>query len=164
MLSLPYLSDAQSEAAAEVTMGRDSTCLLPDDEVTVRTSSIVAGLTQHFLRADIGRADFARVATAMNTMTPLNVSEDFALCIAARNPAAARDLALSEFGSGAEARAAAQLATHVEGCTNPGEQLTVDQQAERRGVSFEHGGDDLTIVHAARKKRGISPANTLPMA
>lgn len=136
MLSLPYLSDAQSEVAARVTHGGDSTCRSAEDELTVRTSSIVAGLTQYFLRYDIRRVDFGRVATAMNTVTPLNVSEDFGLCVAARDPAAARELALSEFGSAAEARAARQLAAHVESCTNPGEQLTVDQQALRALVSM----------------------------
>ncbi|MFN3726843.1 MAG: hypothetical protein ACK4SZ_11125 [Allosphingosinicella sp.] len=135
MLALPYLSDAQSRVAARVTMGSDSTCIGAEDEVTMRTSGIVAGLTQHFLRADIQREDFRRVATALNTLTPLNVSEDFALCIAARDPAAARDLALSDYGSAGEARAARQLAGHIESCTNPGEQLTVDQQALRALVS-----------------------------
>lgn len=134
-LSRPYLSDAQASDAAQALNGSD-TCLREDEaEITFRTSSVVAALAEHFLRADLARADFARVARALNTLPPLNVSEDFALCVAANDPAAARDLALSELGSEAEMAAARRVVATVEACHNPGEAPTVDLQALRALVS-----------------------------
>ena len=102
-----------------------------ENEFTFRTSGLVGSLAEHFLQAEIERADSARLARALSTLTPLNVTEDFALCVAARDPAAARDLALSEPGSAAEAQAASQVAGYVARCTAEGEQLTVDLQALR---------------------------------
>jgi len=130
-LAQPYLSDAQASAATQLAAGRDTCLSGAQAEVTFRTSSIVSGLAEHFLRSEIQRANFAQVARALTTMPPRNVSEDFAFCVASRNPLAARELALSEFGSESELRAARQLAAHVPGCTNPGENLTVDLQALR---------------------------------
>lgn len=131
MLAQPYLSEAQARAAGQAASGRDTCITGIQAEVTFRTSSIVAGLAEHYVRSDIGRADFARVSRALLTLSPRNVSEDFAFCVASRDPAAARDLALSDYGSEAEADAGRRLARHVESCTNPGEQLTVDLQALR---------------------------------
>ena len=71
----------------------------------------------------------------MNTLKPLNVSEDFALCVAARNPAAARDLALSEPGSAAETQAVQQVSAHVPPCVNDGEKPTVELQSLRALIS-----------------------------
>lgn len=135
-LAQPYLSDDQARLAAKALSGKDS-CVRGHDEidVTVRTSGMVGSLAEHFLRADIQRTDPARLATSLSTLRPLNVSEDFALCVAARNPAAARDLALSEPGSESEERAAGRLAAYVEPCTKPGEELTVELQSLRALVS-----------------------------
>ena len=132
MLARPYLSNAQARQASEALSGGDRCITARDDvAITFRTSSLVASLAEHFVRADIERVDFARVTAVLRSMAPLNVSEDFAFCVAARNPAAARDLVLSELGSTAEADAARQLAGGVERCTEPGEDLTVDLQALR---------------------------------
>jgi hypothetical protein len=133
-LSFAYLSDAQAREAAEALSGTDS-CLPGEVEVVFRTSGLVGGLAEHFLRTEIARTDSARLTNALATLTPLNVSEDFALCVAVRNPAAARDLALSEPGSDAEARAAGQLARHVPPCVERGEQPTVDLQSLRALMS-----------------------------
>ena len=65
------------------------------------------------------------------SIEPLNASEDFALCVAARNPAAARDLALSEPGSEAENGAAGRLADSVAPCTDADEGLSIDLQSLR---------------------------------
>ena len=70
-----------------------------------------------------------------STLPPRNVTEDFALCVAARNPAAARALALSEPGSDSETQAVGRLAPHVGPCTEPGEDLKVDLQSLRALVS-----------------------------
>jgi hypothetical protein len=136
MLSHPYLSDAQVYDATKALRGRD-TCVTSRDgvEVTFRNSLMVGSLAEHFLRKDITRADPARVAEKLSTLPPLNVSEDFALCVAARNPAAARDLALSEPGSAAEEAAAARLAAYLEPCTRESERLTVDLQSLRALVA-----------------------------
>lgn len=135
-LAQPYLSDGQARLAAKALSGKDS-CVRGQEEVdvTVRTSGMVGSLAEHFLRADIERADPARLAQTLASLKPLNVSEDFALCVAARNPAAARDLALSEPGSDSEGQAARRLATYVEPCTNPGEALIVELQSLRALVS-----------------------------
>lgn len=135
-LSRPYLSDSQALAAAAALRGRD-TCVSSRDgeEVTFRTSLMVGSLAEHFLQEDMRRADAARLADKLSTLTPRNVTEDFALCVAARNPGAARDLALSEPGSAAEDDAARKVFTYVEPCRQDTEQLTVDLQALRALVA-----------------------------
>jgi hypothetical protein len=135
-LAQPYLSDGQARLAAQALSGKDS-CVRGYDavDVTVRTSGMVGSLAEHFLRADIERANPVQLAKSLSTLKPLNVSEDFALCVAARNPATARDLALSEPGSVAEEHAAKRLAAYVEPCTKPGEELTVELQSLRALVS-----------------------------
>jgi hypothetical protein len=92
-------------------------------------------LAEHFLRSDIQGVDFERVEKALLTVEPLNGSEDFALCVAARNPSAARELTFSDPGSAAEAKAAAELSSQVPPCIKPGENLTVDQQSLRALMS-----------------------------
>ena len=134
-LSHPYLSDAQAYAATLALKGRDKCVRGPELEVTLRTSGMVGSLAEHFLRAELERADSARLATVLSTMAPLNVSEDFALCVAARNPDAARDLVLSEPGSTAETQAMRKFAGYIDICTNEGEELTVDLQALRALIS-----------------------------
>jgi len=130
-LSHPYLSESQARVAAESLRGTDNCIRGPEAELTLRTSGMVGSLAEHFLRAEIGRVDLARLGAALATMPPLNASEDFALCVAARHPAAARALALSEPGSDAEMQAVGQIARGIGPCTNQGEQLTVDLQALR---------------------------------
>ena len=133
-LAQPYLSDAQARVAAESLSGRD-TCVRGDTEFTFRTSTVVGTLAEQFVRAEIGQVEFDRLAISLDTVEPLNASEDFALCVASRNPAAARDLALSEFGSSQEMEAARQLAGHLAPCMRRGEDLTVDLQALRALMS-----------------------------
>lgn len=135
-LSYAYLSDAQARSAARALAGKDNCLRGQDTEVTFRTSSVVANLAEHFVRSEIGKADFARVRAALSTITPLNASEDFALCVVSRKPAAARDLVLSDFGSEAETRAIQQLRVSLKPCENPGEQLTFDVQALRALASL----------------------------
>ncbi|MEA3053900.1 MAG: hypothetical protein QOG72_2803 [Sphingomonadales bacterium] len=130
-LAKPYLSKEQEGDLGQALMGKDTCTGGPEAEFRFRASGIVGSLAEHYLEADIERADGPRLSQALSTLTPLNVSEDFALCVAARNPAAARDLALSEPGSAAEEQAVAKLAGAVEPCTNDGEALTVDLQSLR---------------------------------
>lgn len=136
-LSRPYLSDAQANDAAGALRGRD-TCVTSRNgiEITFRTSLMVGSLAEHFLQEDIRRADAAQLAEKLSTLPPRNVTEDFALCVAARNPAAARDFALSEPGSAAEDAAARKVFSYVEPCTQETEQLTVDMQALRALVAI----------------------------
>lgn len=130
-LEHPYLSEAQAHAASEALSGQDGCIRGQDVEVTFRTSTMVGSLAEHFVRTEIERVDSARLATALHTLTPLNVSEDFALCVTASNPTAARRLAFSDFGSPAETEAAGRLGTYVARCTGAGESLTVDLQSLR---------------------------------
>ncbi|HST35482.1 MAG TPA: hypothetical protein VLK25_02480 [Allosphingosinicella sp.] len=149
MLAKPYLSEDQARVASYALGGRD-TCLHSRDEieVTFRTSSVVSSLAEYFLRSEMPQVDATRLAAALSTMTPLNVSEDFGFCVAARNPAAARALALSAFNSPAETAAAERLRDAVELCTLESETLTVDLQSLRaltatalyRGVSAVREG------------------------
>ncbi|HEX8262199.1 MAG TPA: hypothetical protein VF547_04935 [Allosphingosinicella sp.] len=135
-LSRPYLSDAQAFDASAAVRGRD-TCLTSRDgvEVTFRTSLMVGSLAEHFLKDEIRRADARRLAEKLSTLPPRNVTEDFALCVTARNPAAASDLALSEPGSAAEEDAARRVFSYVEPCRQENEELTVDLQALRALVA-----------------------------
>jgi hypothetical protein len=106
-----------------------------DAEVTFRTSTLVGSLAEHLVRPQIEKADVQRLGRTLNSLPPLNNSEDFALCMTVRNVGAARDLVLSEPGSEVETEAAARLANYVQPCTNEGEQLTVELQSLRALVS-----------------------------
>ena len=128
-LAKPYLSPAQMRAAM-AGVSESGGCMR-GIEAELRYSGMVGSLAEHYLRSDLDRADSARLAAALSTLEPLNTSEDFALCIAARNPAAARALALSEPGSEAETAAAGRLAGALAPCTESGEALTVDLQSLR---------------------------------
>ena len=134
-LALPYLSKKQATATTEVLSGTDSCIRGPEVELSLRTSGMVGGLAEHFLSARIVKADFRRLAKALDTLEALNASEDFALCVASRNPAAARDLALSDPGSAAESEAARKVSGHVEVCTGPSQQMTIDLQSLRAMMS-----------------------------
>jgi len=131
-LAQPYLGPTQARLASQALSGRD-TCIRGNGgvELTFRTSSLVGSLAEHFVRTEIERIDAARLAAALSTVRPLNVTEDFAMCVASRNPRAGTDLALSAFGSAAEAEALRQLVNGVAPCTSAGEQLTVDLQSLR---------------------------------
>ncbi len=135
-LSRPYLSEAQAYDASQALRGRDG-CAMDREgvEVTFRTSGMVGSLAEHYLREEIDRADAARVAEKLSTLPPLNVTEDFALCVASRDPASARALALSEPGSAAEDEAARKVAANLESCTQDNEKLTVDLQSLRSLVA-----------------------------
>jgi hypothetical protein len=134
-LSHPYLSKAQATSAAEALNGRDNCITGPESELTLRTSGMVGSLAEHYIGTRIGHTDLKRLSTALNTLPPLNSSEDFALCVASRNPVAARDLALSEPGSAAEAAAVNKVAAHVAACTGQNGPLTVDMQSLRALVA-----------------------------
>jgi len=149
LLARPYLSQDQAYDASEALSGGDR-CLREDEvELVFRTSSMVGGLAEHFVRGEIGRVDFTRLTRTLATVEPRNVSEDFALCMAAANPGAARDLALSEFGSDAEVAAATQLGRYVERCTASNENLTVDLQSLRALTSIALYRS-ITAMEAAR--------------
>ena len=130
-LALPYLSDAQAGEASEVLNGRDNCIVDPELDMTFRTSTLVGTLAETFVQQQLNGGNMSRLASSLNTVTPLNASEDFALCVAVRAPDAARALTLSEPGSAAEGQAAQQLAEKVPQCTQPGEDLKVDIQALR---------------------------------
>ncbi|HEX8306855.1 MAG TPA: hypothetical protein VF645_00375 [Allosphingosinicella sp.] len=134
-LARGYLSNAQARDASEALAGTDSCLPGPQTEVTFRNSALVGGLAEHFLRSDMQGVDFERVEKALLTVEPLNGSEDFALCVAARDPDSARELAFSDPGSASESKAATQLSRHVPPCVRPGENLTVDQQSLRALIS-----------------------------
>lgn len=133
-LARPYLSDGQASVAALALRGRDS-CIHGEAEVTFRNSGMVGSLAEHFLRTDLERADAESVAHKLATLPPLNASEDFALCVASRNPAAARSLMLSEPGSSDENAAVGKFMVYLEPCTQDHEQLTIDLQSLRALVA-----------------------------
>lgn len=134
-LAFPYLSSAQAKAAAEVLTGRDNCLGSHEREMTFRTSTLVGALAEHFVRAEMPRTDMKRLASALAATAPLNVSEDFGLCVASHNIGASTDLALSEPGSAEESKAVSEVAVYVVPCANPGEKLTVDVQSLRALVS-----------------------------
>lgn len=134
-LSHPYLSDAQARAASLALSGKDKCIKGQDVEVTFRTSGLVGSLAEHYLKTDVQRVDGDRLTEQLSSMTPLNNSEDFAICVAVRNTAAARELALSEPGSAMENEAARKLAGELRPCIYQGQQLTVDLQSLRALVS-----------------------------
>jgi hypothetical protein len=136
MLSYPYLSDRQAGAAAELVSGRDKCLSAPEVAVAFRTSGVVGSAAEYFLASGLPRIDSQRLANALSTVAPMNVSEDLALCLAARNPAAAQELVASNPGSTGELSAVGEVARGLPSCTEPGEKLSVDQQALRALVSI----------------------------
>lgn len=135
MLSYPYLSDDQARVAAQMVSGHDHCLGAPEVAVAFRTSSVVGFAAEHFIRSDMVGIDPQRIGNALNTVAPMNVSEDFALCLAARDPSSAIDLTNSNPGSPAEEQAAARVATGLPYCSKPGEELKVDVQALRALVA-----------------------------
>ena len=135
LISYPYLSDAQADAAAELVSGNDNCQMAREVAVAFRTSGVAGDVAEHFLRGNLVNPDMTRVSAALATASPLNVSEDFALCVASRNPAAAFDLVRTEPGSEAEARAGFVLATAVPSCTNPNERLDINLESLRSLVA-----------------------------
>jgi hypothetical protein len=134
-LAHPYLSEAQASKASGALKGTDSCTGRKDTEVTFRTSGLVGGLAEYFLRSELDKADGVRLERALNTVAPLNASEDFGLCVASRNAAAARALALSVPGSAAETAAVDTLRPEIAPCIRGGEHLTIDLQSLRALVS-----------------------------
>lgn len=134
-LAYPYLSNEQAKAAAEALVGRDNCLGTHEREMTFRTSTLVGALAEHFVRAEIPKTDTKRLAAALASTAPLNVSEDFGLCVASHNVGAATDLTLSDPGSPQEDRAVSEVGTYVASCANPGERLTVDVQSLRALVA-----------------------------
>ena len=128
-LAKPYLSQSQMRSAMKG-VSESGGCMKGVD-AGMRYSGVVASLAEHFLRSEMRRTDPKQLVAALSSIEPLNASEDFALCVAARNPAAARDLALSEPGSEAETAAAARLADAVKPCTVAEESLAIDLQSLR---------------------------------
>ena len=136
LLAQPYLGEEQTRTAGEALSGKDRCIIKDETEVTFRTSSMVSNLAEYFLGAELATANLERLSKKLNTLAPLNASEDFALCVAARDPAAARDLALSEPGANEELQAAEKLAKQVQPCIIKGEQPTVDLQSLRGLMSI----------------------------
>ena len=130
-LEQPYLSQQQGAAAAAIMSGRDNCLSVHEAEMTFRTSTLVGSIAEYYIRQPTSAANFSRAAANLNRATPKNASEDFALCVATRDPAAARELALSDPGSRSEASSAQRLSAFIPDCTNPGERLTVDLQSLR---------------------------------
>jgi hypothetical protein len=149
-LSRAYLSDEQRELARESRRGTDPCMSGREMELMFRYSTMVGSLAEHFIRQDLSRVGLQRVSRTVVNVAPLNTSEDFGLCVVARNPVAARDLALSDPGSGAEAAAARRLAPAIAPCTRANERLSMDLQSLRaltsvalyRGLAMTSGGRD----------------------
>lgn len=136
LLAQPYLGEEQTRTAGEALSGKDRCIMKDETEMTFRTSSMVSNLAEYFLGAELTNADLERLSRSLNTIAPLNASEDFALCVAARDPASARAIALSEPGGNDERQAADKLATQVQPCVIKGEQPTVDLQSLRGLMSI----------------------------
>lgn len=133
-LADPYLSNAQATTAAQALSGSDNCVRNYREEITFRTSGVVGSLAEHFL-AGKNNIDEQRLQAALETMEPLNASEDFALCVTSRAPMDARKLALSEPGSSTESESAQRIAQHVSPCTKQTEAMTVDVQSLRALVA-----------------------------
>lgn len=135
-LASPYLGDRQTADAGKALSGSD-TCLKGDQqEFTFRTSGIVASLAEAQLRRGLDAVASDALTQSMRDVPAANSSEDFALCLATRDPQAARTLAFSEPGSAEETAASARFAAHIRSCTARGEALAVDQQALRGLVTI----------------------------
>lgn len=135
VLEHPYLSPAQASAAAQAVSGRDNCQKLPEVEIEFRTSTLVSALAEYYLRTELPKSDPVQVNKALASLPPLNASEDFGLCVASHQPAAARELAFSAPGSAGEAGSAKVLGGVIAACAHPGENLKVDIQSLRALVT-----------------------------
>jgi len=131
VLAQPYLSKGQADLLDSIGTGNDSCSGSRAIEITLRHSSIVAGIAEALIKEDLAQVGMKRVSAELNRVSSRNASEDFALCIVARRSQAAQDLVTSSPGSDAERIAAEQLAQAVKPCTNPGEAGVVDLQSLR---------------------------------
>jgi hypothetical protein len=136
VLEHPYLSDAQASAAAQAVSGRDHCQQRNEVEMTFRTSTLVSAMAEYYLRSDLPKTDTLSLNKALASLPARNASEDFGLCVASHNPAAARALALSEPGSSTEASSAQEMHEAVVTCTARGEALKVDLQSLRALVTI----------------------------
>lgn len=134
-LAHPYLSKAQASTAAQALAGTDLCIRGPEADLTFRTSALIGSLAEHFIASRGDGVDLHRLADSLEAIKPLNASEDFALCVTVRDPAAARALALSQPGSDAEANAARKLARGIGPCVIAGEKPVVELQSLRSLVS-----------------------------
>lgn len=136
-LAEPYLSQAQADIAARALSGTDS-CVKGRNgmEVTFRTSTLVGSLAEHFLREALPAVGPAALARALTAVEPRNASEDYGLCVAARDLPAARALALSKPGSEQEAQGLARMGRVAGACFLPGEKTEVDAQALRSLIAI----------------------------
>jgi hypothetical protein len=135
VLEYPYLSSAQASAAAVAVSGRDNCQKQPEVEIEFRTSTLVSALAEYFLRADLPKTDSARLGHALTSLPARNGTEDVGLCLASRDLEAARELALSEPGTSAEADSGRALGAQVAACSLPGESLKFDLQSLRAIVT-----------------------------
>lgn len=131
VLAQPYLSKGQTDLLETIGSGDDRCTGSRPIEITLRHTSIVAGLAEQFIKEDLGQVNIKRVSAELNRIPSRNASEDFALCLVARRSKVAQDLVMSSPGSDAERTAGEQLAQGVPSCTNPGEAGVVDLQSLR---------------------------------
>lgn len=131
ILAHPYLSKEQASMATMALAGGDTCIRGPEAEVTIRTSGLVGSLAEYFLVANGAGASVSRISQTLDRVPALNASEDFALCVASRDPVAARDLAVSQPGGSAEAGAVQRLGAAIKPCRKPGEFSEVDLQSLR---------------------------------
>lgn len=131
VLAQPYLSKGQTALLETIGIGNDNCSGSGSKEMTLRHTSIVAGLAEQLITEDLVQVGMKRVSAELNRIPSRNTSEDFALCIVARRSKVAQDLVMSSPGSDAERVAGEQLALGVESCTNPGESGKVDLQSLR---------------------------------
>lgn len=149
ILAHPYLSKEQASMATMALAGNDTCVRGPEAEVTIRTSGLVGSLAEYFLVANGAGTSVSRISQMLDRVPALNASEDFALCVASRDPVAARDLAISEPGGSAEAGAVQRLGAAIKPCRKPGESSEIDLQSLRAlmAVALYRG---MTSTGAAR--------------
>lgn len=131
VLAQPYLSKGQADLLDSIGTGNDSCSGNRSIAMTLRHSSIIAGIAEQLIKDDLAQVGMKRVSAELNRVSPRNTSEDFALCLVARRSQIAQDLVMSSPGSDAERAASEQLAQGIKPCTNSGEAGIVDLQSLR---------------------------------
>ena len=138
ILALPYGSDRQRSAAADLAEGEDQ-CLGPFSgtlELDFNAPSLAAGMAEYFvLNPDRLADERRRHPDAFAYVAPAGI-ESFGDCVVEQSSPGVEALVRTKVASGAEAAAADALAPQLAQCVSEGQTLSLNRTALRQLLAF----------------------------
>jgi len=138
VLALPYGSDQQRAAAADLAEGEDH-CLGPFSgtlQLTFNAPSLAAGMAEYFVLNPDKLADERRRHPGSFVYAPPEGVEGFCDCVVQQSSAGVEALVRTEIASGAERAATNALAPELARCVLEGQTLSLDRTALRQLLAF----------------------------